>query len=120
MKWFVLQFITTDYIWLTLHTAVEWQNADSLLSMPAFTNRNKEMDFPALKCMCSHFQMLLQLPLHFVFTYANEKGRIPQEFVQSKMITLPKKGNATECSNYRTISLVSHASKVLLNIIKED
>ena len=31
---------------------------------------------------------------------------------------IPKKGNAKECSNYRTISLISHASKVLLKILQ--
>ena len=29
-------------------------------------------------------------------------------------ISIPKKGNAIECSNYRTIALISHASKVML------
>lgn len=47
-----------------------------------------------------------------------ETGEIPKDFVQSKCITIPKKGNANNCSNYRTISLLSHASKILLNIIK--
>ena len=31
---------------------------------------------------------------------------------------LPKKGNAKECSNYRTIALISHASRVMLKISK--
>ena len=31
---------------------------------------------------------------------------------------IPKKGNAKECSNYRTIALISHASKVMLNILQ--
>ena len=31
---------------------------------------------------------------------------------------IPKKGNAKECSNYRTISLISHASKVMLKILQ--
>ena len=31
---------------------------------------------------------------------------------------LPKKGNAKECSNYRTIALISHASKVMLKILQ--
>ena len=31
---------------------------------------------------------------------------------------IPKKGNAKECSNYRTIALISHASKVMLRILK--
>ena len=32
--------------------------------------------------------------------------------------TIPKKGNAKECSNYRTIALISHASKVMLKILQ--
>ena len=33
-------------------------------------------------------------------------------------IPIPKKGNAKECSNYRTIALISHASKVMLKIVQ--
>ena len=33
-------------------------------------------------------------------------------------IPLPKKGNAKECSNYRTIALISHAIKVMLKIVQ--
>ena len=33
-------------------------------------------------------------------------------------IPIPKKGKAKECSNYRTIALISHASKVMLKILK--
>ena len=33
-------------------------------------------------------------------------------------VTLPKKGNAKECSNYRTIALISHASKVTFKILQ--
>ena len=35
-----------------------------------------------------------------------------------KVIPIPKKGNAKECSNYRTIALISHASKVMLKILQ--
>ena len=31
---------------------------------------------------------------------------------------IPKKGNAKECSNYYTIALISHASKIMLNILQ--
>ena len=34
------------------------------------------------------------------------------------MIPIPKKGNAKECSNYRTIALISHVSKVMLKILQ--
>ena len=36
----------------------------------------------------------------------------------SLFIPIPKKGNAKECSNYRTIALISHASKVMLKILQ--
>ena len=36
----------------------------------------------------------------------------------SVFITIPKKGKAKECSNYRTIALVSHASKVMFKILQ--
>ena len=38
-------------------------------------------------------------------------------WTQSLVITLPKKGNLLQCQNYRTISLISHASKVMLKIL---
>ena len=37
---------------------------------------------------------------------------------RSVFIPIPKKGNAKECSNYRTIALISHASKVILKILQ--
>ena len=36
----------------------------------------------------------------------------------SVFIAIPKKGNAKECLNYHTIALISHASKVILNILQ--
>ena len=36
----------------------------------------------------------------------------------SVFIPIPKKGNAKECSNYRTIALISHTSKVMLKILQ--
>ena len=41
----------------------------------------------------------------------------PQDWKSSVFIPIPKKGNAKECSNYRTIALISHASKVVLKIL---
>ena len=42
----------------------------------------------------------------------------PQDWKRLVFIPIPKKGNAKECSNYRTIVLISHASKVLLKILQ--
>ena len=41
----------------------------------------------------------------------------PQDWKRSVFIPSPKKGNAKECSNYHTIALISHASKVMLKIL---
>ena len=42
----------------------------------------------------------------------------PQDWKRSVFIPIPKKGNAKECSNYCTIALTSHASKVMLKIFQ--
>ena len=43
---------------------------------------------------------------------------MPQDRKRSVFIPIPKKGNAKECSNYLTIVLISHASKVMLKILQ--
>ena len=42
----------------------------------------------------------------------------PQDWKRSVFIPIPKKGNAKECSNFCTIVLISHASKVMLKILQ--
>ena len=42
----------------------------------------------------------------------------PQDWKRSVFIPMPKKVSAKECSNYRTIALISHASKVMLKILQ--
>ena len=42
----------------------------------------------------------------------------PQEWKRSVFIPIPKKGDVKECSNYRTVALISHASKVMLKILQ--
>ena len=44
-------------------------------------------------------------------------GKVPDDFKKSKIVTLPKKGNSEKCEDFRTISLLSHASKILTKII---
>ena len=43
-----------------------------------------------------------------------------QDWKMSIFIPIPPKGNAKECSNYRTIALISHASKVMLKFSKPE
>ena len=42
----------------------------------------------------------------------------PQDWKRSVFIPTPRKGSAKECSNYRTLALISHASKVMLKILQ--
>ena len=42
----------------------------------------------------------------------------PQDWKRSVFTPIPKKGNAKECSNYHTIGLMSHASRVMLKILQ--
>ena len=41
-----------------------------------------------------------------------------QDWKRSVFIPIPKKGDAKECSNYRTVALISHASKIMLKILQ--
>ena len=47
-----------------------------------------------------------------------ENSAVATDWKRSVFIPIPKKGNAKECSNYRTIALISHASKVMLKILQ--
>ena len=47
-----------------------------------------------------------------------ENSAVAQDWKWSVFIPIPKKGNAKECSNYLTIALISHASKVMLKILQ--
>ena len=47
-----------------------------------------------------------------------ENSAAPQDWKRSVFIPISNKGNAKECSNYHTIALISHASKVMLKILQ--
>ena len=56
--------------------------------------------------------------LHSVCQQMWKTQQWPQDWKRPVFIPIPKKGNAKECSNYRTIALISHASKVMLKILQ--
>ena len=56
--------------------------------------------------------------LHSICQQIWETEQWPQDWKRSVFIPIPKKGNAKECSNYHTIALISHTSKVMLKILK--
>ena len=56
--------------------------------------------------------------LHSIYQQIWKTQPWPQDWKRSVFIPTPKKGNAKECSNYCTIALISHASKVMLKILQ--
>ena len=56
--------------------------------------------------------------LHSVCPQNWKTQQWPQDWKKSVFLPIPKKGNAKECSNYHTIALTSHISKVMLKILQ--
>ena len=56
--------------------------------------------------------------LHSIYQQIWKTQNSPQEWKRSVFISIPEKGNAKECSNYHTIALISHASRVMLKILQ--
>ena len=56
--------------------------------------------------------------LHSICQQIWKTQQWPQGWKKSVFIPTPKKGNAKECSHYRTIALISHTSKVMLKIVQ--
>ena len=71
--------------------------------------------------LCELFQILkddAMKVLHSICQQSWKTQQWPQDWKRSVFILIPKKGNAKECSNYHTIALISHASKVMLKILQ--
>ena len=56
--------------------------------------------------------------LHSICQQIWKAQQWPQDWKSSVFIPIPKKGNAKECSNYHTVALISHTSKVMLKILQ--
>ena len=56
--------------------------------------------------------------LHSICQQVWKTQQWPQDWKRSVFIPIPKKGNAKECSNYHTVALISHVSKVMLKILQ--
>ena len=81
------------------------------------TNKTSESDGTSVEL----FQILKDNAvkvLHSICHLIWKTQQWPQDWKRSVFIPITKKGNTTECSNYRKISLISHASKVILKILQ--
>ena len=56
--------------------------------------------------------------LHSIHQQICKTQQWPQDWKRSILIQIPNKGNAKECSNYHTVSFISHASKIILKILQ--
>ena len=56
--------------------------------------------------------------LHSIYQQIWKTQQWPHDWKRSVFIPIPKKGNAKECSNYRTIALISHAREVMFKILQ--
>ena len=56
--------------------------------------------------------------LHSIYQQIWKTQQWSQDWKRTVFISIPKKGNAKECSSYHTIALISHASKVMLKILQ--
>ena len=94
-----------------LECEVKW----ALESIP--TNKASGCDRPPVEL----FQILKYdavKVLHSVCQQIWKTQQWPQDWKRSVFIPIPNKGNAKECSNYHTIALISHDSKVMLKILQ--
>ena len=64
------------------------------------------------------FQVLKADAVKMLHSICQQIWKTQQDWKRSVFIPSPKKGNAKECSNYHTIALISHASKVMLKILQ--
>ena len=68
------------------------------------------------------FQILIDDAVKVLYSICQQIWKTqqePQDWKRSVFIPIPKKGNAKECSNYRTIALISHTIKVMLKILHQ-
>ena len=68
------------------------------------------------------FQILIDDAVKVLYSICQQIWKTqqwPQDWKRSVFILIPKKGNAKDCSNYHTIALISHISKVMLKILQD-
>ena len=106
---------------------LSWQNSISLCPASFCTIRPNLPVTPGISWLTTsafqspimrwHFFDALKV-LHSICHEIWKTQQWPQDWKRSVFIPIPKKDNDKECSNYRTIALISHAGKVMLKILQ--
>ena len=99
-----------------------------MISIPVslFNRKNvlwsQEVELPNWLCCSFSFIQIIKADavkvLHSICQEIWKTQQWPQDWKRSVFIPIPKKGNGKECSNYRTVALISHTSKVMLKILQ--
>ena len=71
-----------------------------------------------MELQLSYFKSWKMMLWHSIFQHIWKTQQWPQDCKRLVFIPIPKKGTAKECSNYHTIALISHASKMMLKILQ--
>ena len=99
---------------------IESTEEDIAAAMKAMANANAVepdgLSAELLKLGLQQDRTILQ-ELHRLTILIWRQGKVPQQWKDAVITVLHKKGDKTECGNYRGISLVSHAGKVLLKVV---
>ena len=88
------------------------------LKLSPFIQNNLILSPKCIILLLHLFQKLIVIVLHSICQQIWKTQQWPQEGKRSAFIPIPKRGNTKECSNYCTITLISHASKVMLKILQ--
>ena len=83
---------------------------------------------PSIRVFSNESTLRMRWPKYWSFSFSISPSKIcqqiwktqqwPQDWKRAVFIPIPKKGNVRECSNYQTVALISHASKVMFKILQ--
>ena len=96
-----------------LECEVKWALESITINKASGGDQFQLISFKSLKMMLQMLNMPANLENSAMAT-----GQWPQDWKRSVFIPIPKKGNAKEYSNYHTVALISHSSKVMLKILQ--
>ena len=109
-----------DDLWINQHQ--EPEPCISASEVDAAVRKLKPLKAPGVDGVCGELIQCggeaARLGIYTICQRAWEEETFPEIWTKSVIVTIPKKGDLKLCENYRTISLVVHASKILLEIIR--
>ena len=107
-----------NYDGVITHLEPDILERDFKRALRSITTNKASGDDEILAAVCQILKDDIVKVLHSICQQIWKTQQWPQDWKRLVFIPIPKKGNANKCSNYHTISLISHASKVTLKILQ--